>query len=105
MKRVSEIAMSFDQDLIQDLIDTPSTNRKQLTIACALLSDVITNKLPPRQKEIITLYYYQNLNRKEIASLLHLEYSVVCRTLRRAKINIKKEMQFCFSYLISAQED
>ena len=75
-----------------------ATNQKQIEIACAALGQVIKD-LTPRQQEVIQLYYYQNLNNKQIAEVLKIDASTVCRTLQRGKAKIYKVLHFYLDYL------
>ncbi|MBR4318688.1 MAG: sigma-70 family RNA polymerase sigma factor [Oscillospiraceae bacterium] len=99
LTRVPEYVLEIDQNLIRDFMETPCSNRKQIQLACIALKQIIQNDLTPRQQEVIQLYYYQNFNNKQIAELLHIDASTVCRTLQRAKNKIYKLMHFYIDYL------
>ena len=103
--RVPESVLDTDQNLILDLMGLSCSNRKQLQLACFALNQIIQNDLTPRQQEMIQLYYYQNLNNKQIAELLKIDASTVCRTLQRAKHKIYKLMHFYFDYLNTAKAE
>ncbi len=105
LTRVPESVLDIDQNLIRDFMGASCSNRKQLQIACMALTQIIENDLTPRQQEVIQLYYYQNLNNKQIAELLKIDASTVCRTLQRAKHKIYKLMHFYFDYLNSAKAE
>ena len=97
--RIPENIAECDPYLIQDLLQTPHTNRKQLELSAQALKEVIQNDLSPRQKELILLYYYENLNNKQIAERLQIHPSTVCRTLGRAKNRIYKLLHIYLDYL------
>lgn len=101
LTRVPEYVLDIDRSLIRDLTGIPCTNQRQLEIACSALKQVIQQDLTARQKEMILLYYYQNLNNKQIAEQLHLDASTVCRTLQRARKKIYKLLGFYIDYLNS----
>lgn len=48
------------------------------------------NNLPPRQKEIVYLRYFQNLGIEEIAQILSINYQSVLNALSRAIKNLRK---------------
>ena len=99
LKRVPECAMEFNQSLIKDLTGMPSTNKKQLETAKKALQEVIQKDLTSRQRELIYLYYYQQLNNRQIANYLHLDESTISRTLKRARNNIYKALHIYFDYI------
>ena len=103
--RVSESVLDIDQNLIFDLMGASCSNRKQIQIACLALNQIIQNDLTPRQQEVIQLYYYQNMNNKQIAEHLKIDASTVCRTLQRAKNKIYKLMRFYIDYLNIAKAE
>ncbi|MBR1527847.1 MAG: sigma-70 family RNA polymerase sigma factor [Oscillospiraceae bacterium] len=98
-RRIPENIAESDPCLIQDLLGTPCTNRKQLDLSLVVLKQVIQNDLTPRQRELILLHYYQNLNNKQIAESLNLDPSTVCRTLGRARKKIYKLLHVYLDYL------
>ena len=99
LKRVSECALAFNQSLIKDLTGVPATNKKQLETAKKALQEVIQKDLTARQQELIYLYYYKQLNNRQIANYLHLDETTVSRTLKRARNNIYKSLHIYFDYI------
>ena len=99
MKRVSECVLEFDPGLIRDMLEIPCTNRRQLELSKSALKQVIQNDLTPRQRELILLYYYNNLNNKQIAERLNLDNSTVSRTLKRARRKIYQLLHVYIDYL------
>lgn len=51
-------------------------------------------ELTPRQKEMVSLYFYQGLNVSRIAEKLSVNRSTVSRTLRRAKDRLYHSLQY-----------
>lgn len=51
---------------------------------CKQLHFLIENCLTARQKQIIVLYYYQKQTLRQIADILGITESTVCRTKKRA---------------------
>ena len=50
-------------------------------------------QLPPREKEVIMLYYYEGMSQTEAARVLHISTATVCRRLERAKTLLKMELE------------
>lgn len=48
--------------------------------------------LPERQREIIYLKYYQNLDNQQISEIVNINYQSVSNLLQRAIINLKKKI-------------
>lgn len=60
----------------------------------SILYKIINQKLTVKQKNIVMLYYFDNLNTVQIAKLLGINKSTVSRTLNRAKNTIKDYLEF-----------
>ena len=63
------------------LIVQTSEESVELTIAIM--------KLPPKLKEVIILYYYQQMTTREVADVLNIPQSTVSTRLRKAKEKLK----------------
>lgn len=50
-------------------------------------------KLPPKYKEVILLYYYQELSVKEIAAILNQKEATVLQRLKRAREQLKPHLK------------
>lgn len=74
---------------IDQLLDLPSDASEPLEspVRAAVLN------LPGRYREVILLYYDQNLKLNEIASLLHLPLNTVSTRLRRARMQLQKTLK------------
>ena len=51
-------------------------------------------ELTPRQQQVLTLRYEQNMNGAEIARMLGLNRSTVSRTIRRAQERLRRCLQY-----------
>ncbi|MCX7705839.1 MAG: sigma-70 family RNA polymerase sigma factor [bacterium] len=67
--------------------DVVTGSRKRVIIQNAL------NKLEPRDRLLLTLYYYQNFSIKEIAEIVGITPENVKVSLSRARIKLRKELQ------------
>ena len=74
---------------IDQLLNLPSDAPEPLEspVRAAVLN------LPGRYREVILLYYDQNLKLNEIASLLHLPVNTVSTRLRRARMQLQKTLK------------
>lgn len=61
----------------------------------------LLNQLPPRQKEVLFLRYYQNKSYQEISDILGISYQVARNFSYRAIQFLKKNMKHLYSFLIS----
>ncbi len=105
MKRVPETVLEFDTNFVRDLIFPENNNRRQLDLSLKALHEVIEHDLTERQKQFIQLYFFENLNTRQIAELLGLNPSTVSRTLTRAKKRIYKVLHVYIDFLRTEKLD
>ncbi len=74
--------------------DTESNNSAQHRMMLKILRKVIEEALTERQREMITLYYFERLNIPQIAEKLSVNRSTVSRTISRGRRNIMEKMRF-----------
>ena len=60
------------------------------------MKKVVEEQLSTRQKQMIVLYYYKEMDMPEIAEMLGINVSTVSRTLNRAKQNLMKYLKYYF---------
>lgn len=96
--RVSEQALEFNRQFIQDMLGTGSDNRQHLKLAQKALHEVIAQELTERQRELLLLYYFEQRTMVEIGETLGINKSTVSRTMARAKKRIYAHMRFYFDY-------
>ncbi len=97
--RVSEKVMEFDRRLAADLMQAPITNRERLTVVCRALHEAVETELTPRQREVIVMRYFEKRSGKEIAEILGLNPSTVCRIRQRAEQRLQHALRFYVAYL------
>ena len=73
-------------DLGDEVSEEAETNQKNMDLIKAVM------KLPVKYREVVLLYYYQELSTKETAGVLDVPESTVSTRLRRAKQALKKEL-------------
>ncbi len=76
--------------------DAPDPRRRHLL---ALIKQALPRELTPRQKQCVQLYYYDNKNIYEIAKLLNIYPSTVCRHLKKARARLFAVLQYYFDPL------
>jgi RNA polymerase sigma-70 factor (ECF subfamily) len=86
----------FDFDtVLSHAVDTRHTDsvtkEKEIAEARVLLEKGL-DKLSTHQREIIVLYYFEELSYKEIADVLHVPVSTVGVRLARARVMLKKQL-------------
>ena len=97
--RLSEQVLEFDKQFVSDLIAVPATNRERLAVVCHALREAIETELTPRQREILMMHYFEQKSGREIADLLELNPSTVCRTLQRSREKLQHSLRFYMEYL------
>lgn len=89
-KRASE-RIDFTEQTVQDLSPTPTSEIAQGERAQLLL--LAMRRLPVEQQMALELYYWEELNAREIAEICELPEPTVRTRLRRAKIRLEQELQ------------
>lgn len=86
-----------DSDINALFSDENETDKysKRANVKRVLLK-VIENELTERQKQIINLYYFKNMNIVSIAEKLGVSPASVSITMKRARNTIIKYMQYYF---------
>ena len=74
--------------------DTAESNSVQHNLMIKVMRNVIENELSERQRQVITLYYFQKMNIPEIAKMLGVNRSTVSRTISRGRRNIMEKLKY-----------
>lgn len=93
MKRVSSAALEFDKSFIQAMQSSQTSHKYQVLLKNALLY-TINNGLTVRQRQILMMYYFEDLDQNEIAQALEINKSTVSRTLKAARGKIRQRLDF-----------
>ena len=78
---------------LQEESDDNSRRRQRLLHN---LTKAVAEELTPRQREMLHLYYYEQLNMVQIAARLGVNKSTVSRTLCRARRRLHHILQYSF---------
>lgn len=92
MKRVSfNDALNYD-DGILDISSEESDDNSELIERLKIVIKVIIEYggLSSRQKQLLNLYYYENMRVKDIANKLNIHTSTVSKTIKRSRDKISK---------------
>lgn len=82
--------VSFDEDLIERTKDTSSTdNIEEKTKQSELFNQVC--KLAPKYKEVIVLFYYENMSIHDISKSLLISENAVKKRLERARNMLREK--------------
>jgi len=75
----------FTPEMLPDPIQAPDEEETALTVAVM--------NLPKKEREVILLYYYQDMNMSEIADALGVTQPTVSYRLRRAREKLRVELE------------
>lgn len=91
---LGEAEFCADKKIAALIGDTESSNTAQHRMMLKILRKVIEEALTERQREMITLYYFDRANIPQIAEKLGVNRSTVSRTISRGRRNIMEKMKF-----------
>lgn len=75
---------TMQEDMV---VETQGVNDDAIAVTDAI------SKLPPKLKEAVLLYYYQNMQLDEMAEVLHIHPSSVSGRLKRARNKLRAELK------------
>lgn len=81
----------------EELPDIPTNEYSDSFVDRQLIMNEVS-KLPSKYREVILLYYYQELSIAEVAMVLHINESTVKSRLSRAKKKLKPELKEVLCY-------
>lgn len=81
-------------DLTVWLRENAPDNEEQLARLRRNLKDARLRELTPRQRQMVELYYDQEMNTTAIAQILGVQRSTVSRTLRRARARLYQFLRY-----------
>jgi len=93
-KKKREPVSFFSIDtLLPSFVSEETADKDALKRETKELVDRYLNKLKPKYRELLVLYYFEELSYKEIADVLHIPISTVGIRLKRGREIIKKEYE------------
>ncbi len=91
---IGDAEFCADKEITALIGDTESNNSEKHRLMLKILRKVIEEELTERQRQMITLYYFERANIPQIAERLGLNRSTVSRTISRGRRNIMEKMKF-----------
>lgn len=88
-------ALDFDKKIAELSFDAEN-NSELIEKVKKIMAKIIRNELTPRQRQTVSLYYYEGKGVTEIAQMLDLDVSTVSRTIKRARERIYKFLKYYF---------
>jgi RNA polymerase sigma factor (sigma-70 family) len=82
--------IDFTEESVEDLSPTPTAELAQGERAQLLLAAL--RRLPVEQQIVVELYYWEDLNAREIAEIYEVPEPTVRTRLRRAKLRLEQEL-------------
>ena len=70
----------------------------------ALIAAALRSELTPRQAQLVTLYYVEQHNMREIGTMLGVNPSTVCRTLQAARKKLRRCLRYSSRTLLREEE-
>lgn len=89
-------ASEWAGDMTVWLRENANDNEEQMDRLLRNLRKAMEEELTPRQRQMIKMRFYQNMNGAEIAKELRLNRSTVSRTLRRAQARLRRCLRYSF---------
>ena len=86
----AELNQCSKKHLVKLMLD----KQEQLARLRRNLKDARLRELTPRQRQMVELYYAQEMNTTAIAQLLGVQRSTVSRTLRRARARLYQFLRY-----------
>lgn len=88
-----------------DQLSEMNTNSEEISRVKQNLLIALKEDVTPRQREMLTLYYGQQMTMKEIGDLLGVDKSTVSRTVRRGAKRLQRCLRYGASRLLTPVED
>ena len=71
----------------------------------AAVRQALAHELTPRQRQLVHMYYIEQMQMQDIADELGLHISTVSRTIKRGRERLKTSLRYGGRTLLSAMED
>lgn len=91
---LGEAEFCADKSIAALIGEGESGNAEKRRLMLKIMRSVIENELSARQRQTVTLYYFQKMNIPEIAAELGVNRSTVSRTISRGRWNIMEKMKY-----------
>ncbi len=97
-RRISFTRLNEDKEIYRIFNDNQSTesNTEVRLLAKKAMKRIIEEQLTARQKQILVLYYYEDIDMTAISEMLGINVSTVSRTLKYARNNLLRYLRYYF---------
>lgn len=99
----SEYAVSMK--VYMDQLSEMNTNTEEMSRVKQNLLTALKEDVTPRQREMLMLYYGQQMNMREIGDRLGVDKSTVSRTIKRGERRLQRCLRYGASRLLAPVED
>ena len=93
MNKEPMLVFDFDALLNHPIYEDPEIKEKEIKEIRVLL-DKGLKQLSPTYREVLVLYYFEDLSYQEIADILHVPTGTVGIRLKRAREMLKKHIKY-----------
>lgn len=90
----SDLCTGAEEKRLRKLLGESDTNSDRMSLYRKMMLNIIKNELTARQKEIIMLYYFKEMNIVEISQRLDVSPQAVSAVLKRARLKLFRFMQY-----------
>ena len=87
-------AYAADMAAYSRAMSEENTNSEEIARLKKILVRALRNDVPPRQRDVLTLYYAKGLNMRQIGTLLGVDKSTVSRTVKRGEHRLKRCLRY-----------
>ena len=97
-RRISFTRLNEDKEIYRIFNDNQSTesNTEVRLLAKKAMKRIIEEQLTARQKQILVLYYFEDIDMTAISEMLGINVSTVSRTLKYARNNLLRYLRYYF---------
>lgn len=96
---------NFAADMAVYTKDMADDNVQDMTRLKENLRQALKEDITDRQRQVLGMYYAQELNMREIGQRLGIDKSTVSRTIQRGERRLRKCLRYGASYLLRAGEE
>ena len=101
-KKLNMFAKQEEYMALRQYVKLVESGRQGTTAA---IRQALTRELTPRQRQLVNMYYIEQMQMQDIADELGLHISTVSRTIKRGRERLKTCLRYGGRTLLSAMED
>ena len=101
-KKLNMFAKQEEYMALRQYVKLVESGRRGTTAA---VRQALAHELTPRQRQLVHMYYIEQMQMQDIADELGLHISTVSRTIKRGRERLKTSLRYGGRTLLSAMED